>query len=325
MSGGKKMKYKDYREFDREVEKLYEEKKFQDVLDLFKRADEVLPEEVSKRYYFTISSMKAILCHMLGKQEECFNAIEKLINNDYACGPVMMRRLPETQDEKYLKLKEKNEVLINRVQEKAKLKYQVYLPEGYSESNKHPVFFALHGDGMDGNIEGLEMYWKPDELLKQGFIFVYVQSSQVYCHNGYQWNKDINTARKDIKECYEQIIGKYTIDGNCILVGGFSGGAMASVDFAMAEVLPLKGFISLCPGKIPASFTKENAERALRKGIRGVVLEGETDLEPSVQDVVKVFDEIGYPYKYILNKGAGHAFPEDFDEKLEKAVRFILE
>lgn len=63
---------------------------------------------------------------------------------------------------------------------KSKFDYIVHLPEDYlrecAKEKQYPLFFALNED--DENIKEHSKYWKPDILLKNGFIIVYVQASK---------------------------------------------------------------------------------------------------------------------------------------------------
>jgi predicted esterase len=319
------MKFNNFAELDRYGDILTAEGKNEEALDLFLRASEVLPREEYEREYFLITSYTGLLYLKSGREEDFYNVVKNLIDNGYACGNWIVREFSKKVDERYVELFEKNKLLLTEAQRNAEMKYSVCLPKGYTYDKKYPVFFALHGDGGGENIHSLSVYWKTEAFVKSNFILVYVQSSQVYCHNGYQWNNDINIARKDIRNCVSEVLEKYSIDKNCIIVGGFSGGAMASVDFSMNNVIPLKGFVSIYPRTVSKYFSAEKAEAASNRGIRGVIIEGELELEPSVQDMLKVFDEKGIKYKYEIIKGVGHVYPEDFTEKLENAIKFILD
>jgi predicted esterase len=132
-----------------------------------------------------------------------------------------------------------------------------------------------------------------------------------------------NLAYDEIKACYDLLLRRYSIDKECIIIGGFSGGATAAIDFTMSNVIPIKGFISLCSQK-PKSFTKENIKIANQRGIKGVFMEGEDDTPVSeVEEMMEIFKELGVPYQYNINKGIGHWYPEDLDDKLEQALNFI--
>lgn len=53
-------------------------------------------------------------------------------------------------------------------------------------------------------------------------------------------------------------------------------------------------------------------------------MEGENEKEDSVKDLIKKLKEVNFPFEYYIYKGIGHCYPEDIDEKVNKAIKFIL-
>ncbi|MBZ9688786.1 hypothetical protein G9F72_020915 [Clostridium estertheticum] len=39
---------------------------------------------------------------------------------------------------------------------------------------------------------------------------------------------------------------QYSIDDENIIIGGFSGGAIGTIDIALSDIIPIKGAIALC-------------------------------------------------------------------------------
>ncbi|WP_432663673.1 hypothetical protein R9X47_24215 [Wukongibacter baidiensis] len=319
------MKYNKFIDVDRAIDALYEEKKYEESLELLEEALKVLPKNEIKDNYFTIIWVKTVLYTMCKRYDECFEEIKQIVNEGYAF-PIHFKRFePLKKKSGYEELKAKNDKMLDKLKANTKAKYVVHLPANYNSEKKYPLFIALHGDGIS-NMQELSGYWKPDVFIENNFIFAYIQSSQVVCHNGHGWLDDTETARRDIKDCYDSIAKKYLIDESSILIGGFSGGAITSVDFTMSHIFPIKGFIALCPEIKPEAFTKKNVRLAAQRGIKGVFMEGELVLPmESEEEMIKTFDEVGLPYEYYINKGVGHCAPKDFDDKLRKALKFILE
>ncbi|MEG0672327.1 hypothetical protein, partial [Clostridium sp.] len=161
--------------------------------------------------------------------------------------------------------------------------------------------------------------------LKKDFIFIYVQSSQLYRHNGFSWTINPLTSRGEIKECYNLILQEYLIDEKCVIIGRFSGGAITALDITFASVIPIKGFIAIGPD-LPKSFTKDNVKLAAERGVRGVFMEGEILIPLEEQEeMIRVFEEVNLHYEFYINKGIGHAIPQDLSEKLNKALSFICD
>lgn len=323
--GWMEIKFENFVDFDRYGDDLFAQGKYDDVLNLFLNASDVLSKEDYEEHYFLITSNIGSLYRISGKMDEFYDVVKQLITTGYACGDWITRALLNMEPEGLEELMDQNKLLIESAQESAKMEYKVCLPSEYSSAREYPVFFVLHGDGADGNIHNISHYWIPEVFEELDFITVYVQSSQVYCHGGFQWNRDVDTARKDILQCFSEVSKQYSIDTSQMYVGGFSGGAMISVEFALGDVIPLKGFISLCPGTVSNYYSMEKAEVASKRGVKGVILEGELDLEASVEDMLKVFDDTGVKYKYAINEGVGHVCPKDLTEKLSDAMAFMLE
>jgi predicted esterase len=349
--GGITVKYDSFKQLEKDYSVIYEEGKHQEALTLLEKGVESLPKDEFQKHLFTLIFQKVKLYSNCKMYEECLATLTYLVEEGFVCPLDWSRFKPLDGDIRYSKLKEKNDLLRARDQEKAKFQYTIDFPDGYVKEKKYPLFFNLHGDG--DNTEVHSQYWKADALHRKGFIVVNIQASQVTHHNGYAWLKRVfnaersdewkdleyiyplssnsylikecyNPAYDEIKACYELVLQQYSIDKECIIIGGFSGGATAAIDITMANIIPIKGFISLCSQK-PKSFTKNNIEIANQRGIKGVFMEGEEDTPvQEVEEMIKMFKELGVPYQYNTNKGIGHWYPEDLDDKLEQALNFIL-
>ncbi len=292
-------------------------------MDLLKRASELLPQKEFEKNYFTIFFNIAIFSTNCDMYDESIKTLICLVEQGYACPLYWECFEPLKEDMRYTNLKQKNDILIKQAEKKSKLEYAVHLPENYNKDKQYPLFFNLHGDGE--NMKVHSQYWKPDAFLKKDFIVVYAQSSQVIYHNGYGWLKDSLKARNEIRDLYDLILNQYSIDKKCIIIGGFSGGAITAIDITMTNDFLVKGFISICPSKKPESFNKENVQYAIKRGTKGVLMEGEYNMPvPDEEEMVNVFKEVGFPYEYYINKGIGHWYPKDLSDKVEKALEFIL-
>lgn len=317
------MIYKHFYELDRALDKLCESKKYIEALDLLEEGVKDLSIEEIEENHFIIAWTKSVLYTMCSKYDECFDLISGIVSEGYPFPIVFKRFDPLRAKVGYQELYDKNDKLLAKANATAKIKHEVHLPNGYQKDMKYPLFIALHGHGMC-NIGEFSRYWKPDVFIDKGFIFAYLQSSQVICHHGFGWMDDYEKSNRDIKECLNSIIKTYSVNESEIMIGGFSGGAITSVHFVMSGILPIKGFIGLCPEEKPPAFTKENVRKAAQSGVRGVFMEGEL-MQPvaSEEEMLKTFSEQGLPCEYYINNGVGHEAPKDLDEKLKRAIEFI--
>lgn len=319
------MQYKTFWEFEAFYSVSYAEKNYDETLKILNDSARFLSKKDYEEHLFNIILDKARIYTELHNKEASLNTIKEALDMGYPF-PLNWTRFDFLRDDKtYSSIKELNEKLLNDAREKSCFKCEVHLPENYNPNKKYPLFFSLHGDGSDGNIPNHSWYWKPDLLLSKGFIFVYPQSSQAYCHNGFGWLINQDISRQEIKDCYEQLLLDYSIDESHVIIGGFSGGSDASVDIAISNSIPAKGFIALCPDKRAMTFDLATAQKAADRGVKGVIFEGEYELEPPVQDMLKIFEKAGLPYEYHINKGIGHWYPNDLSQIVSKAVDFIIE
>ncbi|WP_291574327.1 alpha/beta hydrolase [Clostridium sp. UBA4548] len=315
------MRYEKYWIMESEVNTLYNQSKYKEALTMLEKSSEYLMQDEYEKYEFNIRTSKAIFFCLENRFEEALNIMESLVSEGLACDNDIFNMLPMKENIRYIKLKEKNNINLEKARKEAKSKFIVHAPKDYTSEKKYPLFIALHGD--PGSIDEFSQYWKPDEFLNNDFVFVYIQSSQLAIQNGYGWTGNLSISRNEIKECYKLILEQYSIDHSCVLIGGFSGGAMAAMEVTMCNDIPIKGVIVLGPD-LTESFNKENVRLASKRGVKAVLMEGEVIMHSSeLEEIINTFEESGLLYKFIVNKGIGHAVPRDLSCKLSEAIQFI--
>ncbi|EQB87892.1 putative esterase [Clostridium punense] len=334
------MKYKSFDEVERVYSKLYREEKYKETLEILENIKILMSEDEIKRNYYNIMIDKARSLFRCNLHDEALDIIDSLINSGYMCP--LWKFSPLNNNPRYKDLKAKNDLLRRAAEKEEELKYKVYVPQGYVKEKQYPLFISLHGDGEDAEYHN--RFWEPEFLLKRGFVVVVPQSSQRIAHNSYVWNiKELyfqyemeentcdieyfemySSMREELKRCYDSISKEYSIDHEKIIIGGFSGGAHAAIDMALSDRIPIKGAILLCSQK-PTSFTVESAKNAAEKHIKWVFMEGEKDAPvQDVEEMIETLNNFGGSCNYIINHGVGHWYPEDLENKLDKALGFIL-
>lgn len=315
---------------------LADEDKYKEALTLLEEGLKALKEGELEKDFFNVMIDKCWFYCECKMYEEAINLFSQLVEKGYIC-PMDWPYKGLIENAKYEKLKERNDILFHEAEKNSKLEYEVYLPKGYSKDKKYPLFLNLHGDG--DNMEYHRKYWNEEFFLKKGFIVVYLQSSQISCHRGFKWvskefykesieNRKNPTlyygAHDEVKALYNFITKEYLIDENQVIIGGFSGGAIASIDIALSNIIPLKGVIALCSRK-PKKFNRENLMELSKKATKLVFMEGEEDTPvKDVEDMMRICSEIQSPYEYYINTGVGHWYPDDLEQKLDDALNFIL-
>ncbi len=318
------MYFRNFYEFEEYYSIPYSEKKYDEVLNLLHHANELLPKDEYEKSLFELMICEAMIYSQTNNNEGCLTVIKNSLEKGYSL-PLHWACFNFIREHhEYEAISNLNEKRLHQAKENSKFKYEVHLPKSYDPTKKHPLFFCLHGDGFDCNIKNTSWYWKADELLEKGYIVVYAQSSQIYFHNSLGWLSDPALSRKELKNCYEQLLLDYSIDETCVLFGGFSGGATTSIDIASHNTIPIKGVIALCPGDYLDKIELKDITKLAERKTKIVILEGDQNTDPVVQYLLKLFRECGLTHEYYINKGIGHEYPKDLAEKTLNAVAFIV-
>ncbi len=197
---------------------------------------------------------------------------------------------------------------------------KVVLPAEYSTEREYPLFIALHGGS--GNMEAFSEVWKSD-LLSEEFIVAYVQSSLPVSMTGYSWTQDLEASRREITEAYHRLVNEYPIDGDEVVVGGFSAGGIAALEVMLGNDFPMAGFVVLCPPR-PESFTEQTVIQARNRGVRGTILTTEMDPNVEVQrEMAGILESTRFPHEFIVTPDVGHWIPDNLGEMIDGAIVLI--
>jgi poly(3-hydroxybutyrate) depolymerase len=198
--------------------------------------------------------------------------------------------------------------------------WKVVTPGDYDASRAYPLFIVLHG--ANSYIEDILPAFK-FHRHKGNYILACFQSTEKAEERGFTWYREIDKGRREIQQCYKEIIEKYSVDTDRVIIGGFSAGGTMAIDVVLSEVIRTIGFVGGCPGK-PESFSSDRVKAAAKRKVRGVMIAGENDYYgPRQLAMAAVFDEYGFEYKHIVIPGLGHDFPKDFTERLDRAIEFV--
>jgi len=100
---------------------------------------------------------------------------------------------------------------------------------------------------------------------------------------------------------------------------------VASFEILLSGLIPIKGFITLCPAK-PESFTAENIRKAKEKGVSGVLLTTEmegADRLDQQKDMDAIMTAAGLPHQFVITPNIGHWYPADLGSKIDAGIEFI--
>lgn len=310
----KKAKDTEYKKFRAEFFSLYQKGKYIEAAEMLEKNLDKYPSKTPNiAYNAVISYLKA------EKKDKAIIMIKKALKRGLFFNKYMLEsRLfaPLKSIKEFKDILVLNEEKRAEAQKKAKATFEIVLPDGFDKTQNYPLFIALHGGS--GNIKQFKPRWK-SELLKKKYITAYVQSSQVISINGYHWG-DLKITKKDLKSLYKKIKANYLIDQKNILIGGFSSGGFGSLFSAFKQILPIKGYIVLCP-VIPDSISLEDIKLMTKKGLKGTILT--SDVDPRIQSQKDFSDKLkkeGIKNQLVITPNIGHWFPKDLDKKIDQAI-----
>ena len=307
-----------YQDMRKHVGELFQQKKYEDAARILESHLEIFPDHVQANSYNL-----ALMHVMLKDFPNGFKALEYGLDHGIWYGKYdFFAEIwnPLKEAEGYGEFIEKNDVRWKAAQKAAEPKLEIKVPEDFSMDRSYPLFIALHG----GN-ENLEVFmprWT-SPLLQKEFIVVYPQSSQLVSMNGFSWSEDIGLTRKEILSAFEMVTAKYPIDKKEVIIGGFSSGGQAALVAVLHDVVPLSGFIVLCPPR-PEDFDETKVQKAQERGIRGTLLT--TQMDPRLKDqegMRDIMKSAGLPLEFVVTPNTGHWYPEGLDKKIDAAVKFI--
>jgi predicted esterase len=305
------------------VDRLFAGGALEEALRLIESTWPGLPESGLDEGWVEILLLKAFLLTRLRRKAEAlavFDAMSRCGASSSLGSPAYesLRDLPG-----YEALVQANEEILARERRAAQVVIDVHLPPADSGRGPAPLMLVLHGE--PGSLSRIRADWPTESILERGVIVAYLQSSQLRSTGRYVWTADTATARADIVEAVRQIRLEHAVDPNRILRAGFSAGATTAFDVLLRGDVPAAGFIFLCAGERPASFAEEALEAARRRGVRGVLFEGEQNWpDEEENEMLQPMRQAGLPIEFVLNPGVGHGVPHDFPERVSRALDFVL-
>lgn len=286
--------------------------------------EKILKQSDNNKYERYITTFHLTFFYARAKEyEKCFNLLEAgqeegfffpAITGNFTW-PEYLSELKKL--ERFDDWFEENKGRQAEAQKNTKAEYFVQLPTGYTKDKTYPLLIVFHG-GVDSNI-GSYVNWQSPKLQSE-CIVGYLQGNHIHG----SFHRGLGSKQHAIvKQAYQQITQKYTVDPNRVMVGGASAGGMISATIAQDATIPVTGAILAFPGPSP-DLTESKLRQAAERGLRVALLTGELDGAIKIQKELGVlFDKAGLPNRFIVFPGIGHQFPEDFSNQIDLSLDFI--
>ena len=309
--------YQDYPEAEKIVLELEKQGRYGEAIEILESINGNFPA-----YQYDLDRELVYLYKETGQFEKCLN----IWKNGHRQGRYYFINLRSPRYENFVDLKGIKEIelrdkeLREQDNQNSQTIYEIQLPDNYSTDKKYPLLIVLHGGGS--SIERARTNWQ-SSMLSRDYIVAYIQSYLHFELDTYGWPVGDSRIDNDLQNIYIKICDKYPIDQSQIIAGGISNGGSCAVYLALNNILPISGFIGVCPGQ-PRDFSDEKAQSAAERGLRGYILGGENDnLLERQQNMVESFKKAGLEHEFVIIEGMGHEYPADFSERLNTALNYL--
>ncbi|MHB8054076.1 MAG: tetratricopeptide repeat protein [Candidatus Aminicenantales bacterium] len=313
-----KRAFASYAEMRKYLGELYAQKKYGEAAELLESVFDAYPDNVAANTY-NLATMRLLQ----GDLEKAMSALEEGHRRGVFYGLWDFQGefwAPLKKFERFASIEKENAARLEAAQKKASLKIEIETPEGYDPAKKYPLFIALHGGGE--SIAELKPNWISPRLRSE-FITAFLQSPQVASMKGFHWQDEARTCR-DVEDAYKQILEKYPVDTDRVLIGGFSSGGFGSIIVAFSSAVPVRGFVALCP-EPPQTLRDEDILAAKTRGLKGTLLTTERDNRLDRQrNLFDRWKKLGLTVEFHVTPDIGHWFPPDFGRLLDQAIEQIL-
>jgi predicted esterase len=312
--------FSDYQEMRRFVGELFQQKKYAEAAMVLEDHVARFPGHVRANSY-NLALMRTLTGDFDGAVQALLYGIEKGIwYGKFDFNAEIWKPLREYSS--FPLFKARNTKLMREASAKAVAELEVRVPDDFDPNREYPLFIALHGGGE--NIAAFRPQWTSPRL-EQEFIVAYPQSSQLIAMNGYNWTEDLEISKNEIRDAYRKVTAEYDIDLDQVIIGGFSSGGVAALEAALADTIPVRGFVVLCPAK-PDGFTAERVRAAAGRGLTGTLLTTEMDRRLDQQKEMNALMKAEkLPCVFIVTPDIGHWYPADMPDKLDTSIKRILE
>lgn len=187
-----------------------------------------------------------------------------------------------------------------------------------------PAVMVLHGN-QDTAQHQLEAW---SSLPGLGWLLAVPQSKHVLWAGAYAWTSHEDAA--DVRDHYEALTARYSINPDSVILGGFSMGAEVALAMALRGDIKAQGFILCGPGGPYLDNLDEwlpLLEASGKRKLRGYIIVGladDTIPQDNIRKLVEMLNMHGHSTELKVFPGLEHEYPDDFEDTLAYALKYIM-
>lgn len=186
-----------------------------------------------------------------------------------------------------------------------------------------PLLIAYHGNTSNIELEA-DIY---QHATRMGWLLAQPQSAQSWTSWGYVWG-DMEVTERQVRSYWDIIQTQNVFNRKRIVTAGISKGGEIATWSIMTGIIPACGFVVVAPGG-PFINDLEKLQALIKpkagSDLRGYLIVGDQDRWgfDSTKQLASVLKGEGIQCELEICPGLEHEFPQDFAQKLEKALAFI--
>lgn len=263
----------------------------------------------------------------LGRPEDALQTLRTCLDEGLWLDPARLRKDPDLAP-----IRERPELRAviaeserrrERQQRQVVPELRVRAPEqGGRRGEPPPLLMALHMHGGDAD-QTLE-HWR--SACRSGVLVAAAQGTVLVGPQQYAWGED---AQTEIAAHVDSLTREHLFDPERVVLAGASQGAGVAVGLALRQrPVASRGFISVAgvpPDDLAGADLAARADAAASVGVRGVFITGEDDFaRERIVETYTALRDHGLAVRLERIPGLGHAYPEDFEARLEAALEYLL-
>jgi dienelactone hydrolase len=315
-----------YQELDARVMRLYGDQDYAAALRLLTAEGPRYPENE-----FDVCYLRSCLAARQGDYVLATGILEQALERGLWFGEILLRRSPSwlpLQGRPDFEKVAAASLERQRAEQEGRppARYSALYPDGGTAPYRAIV--ALHGNGE--NVRKSLGGWRA--VTGMGWLLAAIESSQIVQSDGYVWD-DTDVALREIREQYGAFAADHELDGDHLVIAGFSMGGHTALRAALSGTIPARAFILLGPGgpdpaaDDPGYWLPLIRERRDSGGpLRGFILAGQDDDVTAVQTqrrLAAFLTEQGIPCGFEILPGVAHAYPLDFGPAIARALAAV--
>jgi predicted esterase len=184
-----------------------------------------------------------------------------------------------------------------------------------------PLLISFHGWGQNAKIDAPN--WQG--LADQGWLVAVTTSSYQVADGLHTWD-NLDRTVNEAKAHYEALCRDFPVDSARVVLGGFSQGGGRAVWLALTRAIPACGVIGVGPYLGEIDTLAPTLPQKPIPDVRIYVISGEKEKDEGMfAKIGALCAEKSIPFQHEIVPNLGHEYPPNFEQFLEKALKFILE